>query len=105
MGSHSSSHEHHVMPTSTNLKVFGLLILATILTVWAPSWGLGAMGPVVAFLIASFKAFLVLAYFMHLKYDDRLNLAIIASTLFFLALLVAFVVIDRVSRVIEVSPL
>ena len=104
-GAHDSSVHHHVSSTATNLKVFGLLILATILTVVAPSLHLGALGPVVAFAIASFKAFLVLAYFMHLKYDDKLNIVIIGSTLFFLALLIAFVVLDMATRVSEVSPL
>ena len=97
--------EHHIATTGQNMVILILLLILTGLTVWAPNWGLGHWGPVVAFAIASTKAYLVLAYFMHLKYDKRENTAIIASTLFFLILLVAFCVIDIVTRITEVSPL
>jgi cytochrome c oxidase subunit 4 len=98
--------EHHISSTKTNLVIFGLLVIATGLTVWAPSWELGSpFGPLVAFSIATFKAYLVLAYFMHLKYDVRSNTLIFFSSFIFLAILAAYVLLDVFTRVAEVSPL
>jgi cytochrome c oxidase subunit IV len=89
-------HTHHIVPPSTYMKVLLVLLFLTVLTVVAapPFWAkmgvtlhLGAFSAIIAFAIASVKAALVLAIFMGLKYDNKLNLAIILSGVFFLVLL------------------
>ena len=80
------THEHHVIPLKTYWTVFAALIVLTGITVGAAQIDFGAMNALVAFGIASVKASLVLGIFMHLKYDNMMNRAIIGSSVFFLLL-------------------
>lgn len=98
---------HHITPISTYLKVAGALFILTFLTVGfhAIHTYLGAWATVIAFLIAGVKAYLVLAYFMHLKYDTMMNRMIFATGFFFLALLFIISAIDIWSRMNFTSPL
>jgi cytochrome c oxidase subunit 4 len=96
---------HHVIPFKTYIQVFAALIGLTIVTVSASRIDFGAWNTVIAFAIASIKAVLVLGYFMHLKYDNMLNRAIIASAVFFLIVLYFFCALDEGTRVIQRSTL
>jgi len=93
--------EHHITPLSTYLKVAGALFILTFLTIGFHSIRqyLGPLAPIIAFLIAGVKAFLVLAWFMHLKYDRPSNRIIFASGFFFLLLLFLISVMDIYSRI------
>ncbi len=98
--------EHHGIPLSTHLKVFAALIGFTVLTVvTAKGMDFGAFNWVVAFSIATAKAFLVMAYFMHLKYDEKIYKMIIASSFFFVFLLFIFCVLDLATRITQTSTL
>jgi len=103
-GPHTHS-EHHIIPISTYLNVFWALIGLTVITVLAARVDFGILNAVVAFGIATGKAVLVLAYFMHLKYDNMMNRVIIGSSVFFLIILYFFCYIDEVTRVIQKSTL
>ncbi len=107
--SHSSgSHqEHHVTPLNDYLKVAGALFGLTFLTIIAHVFKQHylPLAPFIAFGIAAVKAFLVMAWFMHLKYDDPLNRLIFSMGFIFLAVLFAFCSIDIFTRVAQVSPL
>jgi cytochrome c oxidase subunit 4 len=94
-----TTHEHHIIPFATYLKVFISLLVLTVITVAAARVDFGALNAVVAFAIASVKAGLVLAIFMHLKYDDKLNRVIIGSSVFFLIILWIFCILDIFTRV------
>ncbi len=103
MGNHnqSSTHaEHHIMPFATYMKVAGALFVLTFLTVGFHSLRehLGAIAPLIAFAIAAVKAFLVMAWFMHLKYENIMNRVIFATGFIFLALLFLISIIDIYSR-------
>lgn len=54
------------------MLVWAGLLLLTVLTVAAAKLHLGTASVLVPLLIASAKAFLVLWFFMHLKYERRL---------------------------------
>jgi len=98
--------EHHSIPLSTHLKVFAALITLTILTVvTAKGMHFGAFNWVVAFTIATAKAFLVMAFFMHLKYDQKIYRMIIGSSFFFVFLLFFFCALDLATRIKQVSTL
>src|SRR3954470_18548703 len=99
---HSASGVHvpHILPLKTYYKVFSVLIFLTVLTVAASRVDFGIMNTVIAFAIASVKAGLVMAIFMHLKYDNMLNRVIIGSAVFFLIVLYFFCFIDEASRVV-----
>ena len=102
----SSGHEeHHIIPLATYLKIFGALIVLTVVTVLAAKVDFGVFNAVVAFAIASLKAVLVLGYFMHLKYDNMMNRVIIGSGVFFLLVLWFFSILDVGTRAAVESPL
>jgi len=103
------SDSHHVVPMKTYLNIFGALIILTILTVAVAKpvsgFDAGIFNAFIAMAIASAKAFLVAGWFMHLKYDNKLYLGILAIAIFFMIILLAFTGVDIVSRVPESSTL
>ncbi len=102
---HGSS--HHIVPVNTYLKVLLVLLVLTFLTVALapPVWArfgihvhLGVFSAIVAFAIATTKASLVLAVFMGLKYDNKLNLVIFLTGIFFLIVLLIVCFTDIYTR-------
>lgn len=75
---------HHIVGYITNLWVWVALIILTIITVAVSEYDLKMLTVVVALTIASIKAGIVLAYFMHLKFDKKI------LTVFLLIVLVVF---------------
>jgi cytochrome c oxidase subunit 4 len=102
---HGKDKAHFHPSFETYIKVFATLICLTIATVATSRFDFGAMNAVVAFTIATTKALLVAAIFMHLKYDDKMNRIIIASAFFFLMVLFFFCYIDNFTRVVQHSTL
>jgi cytochrome c oxidase subunit 4 len=78
------------------LGVLGALIVLTILTVAVTSVDLGSQGNlVVAMIIATIKAILVMGFFMHLIWDSRFNLIAFTSSFLFVILFLSMAVLDR----------
>ncbi len=102
-GQHSEA--HHTIEFSTYINIFITLLVLTVITVAASRFDFGEWNTIIAFAIATVKAFLVLAYFMHLKYDNMLNRAAILCAVFFLVVLFFFCKIDDLTRVIQHSVL
>jgi cytochrome c oxidase subunit 4 len=90
--------EHHVVPPSTYLMVFGTLLLFTGLTVVAAYIDLGILNPVVALGIASFKAVVVILFFMHVKYQSGLIKMTVGSGFFAFLILTTLTLSDYISR-------
>lgn len=92
--------EHHVTPFATYIKVAATLFALTFLTVGAHAIHqvLGPAAPLVAFAIAAVKAFLVMAWFMHLKYESMENRIVFALGFFFLLVLFGISITDILSR-------
>ncbi|MCG8565117.1 MAG: cytochrome C oxidase subunit IV family protein [Desulfobacterales bacterium] len=80
----------HIFSYRTLLKVLGLLLVLTLVTVGASYVDLGWANVWVALLIASCKASLVLIIFMHMKYEGRLLAISFLSTILFLAIMIGF---------------
>ncbi len=99
--------DHHITPLSVYVKVAGALFLLTFLTIGIHSIRehLGGTAPLFAFAIAAVKAYFVMAYFMHLKYEVILNRVIFGMGFILLALLFAITALDIWSRVAFFSPL
>lgn len=99
--------EHHITPFSTYMKVAGALFILTFLTVGAHALRehFEPFGAIIAFTIAGIKAFLVMSWFMHLKYDKPSNRIIFATGFFFLALLIGITMLDIFTRVHQGSVL
>lgn len=104
---HTGHTEHHVTPLNVYLKVAGSLFLLTFLTIGAHIFKQHylPLAPFIAFGIAAVKAYLVMAWFMHLKYDEPSNRMIFATGFIFLALLFIMCAIDIFTRVAQVSVL
>ena len=75
----------HVSPKSVYYSIFGALMVLTTATVLAAYVNLGRFNAPVALAIATFKATLVVLFFMHVKYSSRLTKLIVLTSLFFLA--------------------
>jgi len=103
----SHAEEHHITPLATYLKIGGALFILTFLTVGAHALRqyIQPFSALIAFTIASVKAYLVMAWFMHLKYDKPTNRMIFASGFLFLAVLLIFCVLDIAFRVAQSSVL
>ena len=96
-----SEHEHteHIVSPGTYLAIILTLLALTGITVFAAFVDLGRLNIVVALLIATVKATLVVLIFMHAKYaPERTKLVIIAGV-FWLALLLFMTLSDYASRV------
>lgn len=97
----SGTQEHHIIPFKTYLTVLLTLLAFTVVTVAASRVDFGAANALIAMLIASVKAALVLLYFMHLKYDEKLFPTVFFTSIFFLILFFAFSQLDIVTRILE----
>ncbi|MCB0414080.1 MAG: cytochrome C oxidase subunit IV family protein [Bdellovibrionales bacterium] len=96
---------HHVVSVKTYTKVFVSLLILTILTVVAALFDFGAANTIIALLIASVKAGLVIAIFMGTKYDDKMSLVVLGVSMFFVILFFSIPALDIATRVKEMSTL
>src|SRR5690242_9863423 len=90
--SNISSHETHSV--RGYIFVFIALVAGTILTVWASyiHFGSSEINIAVALFIATVKAFLVVAYFMHLISERKMIYLVMSFTAFFFAALMGLTV-------------
>ena len=82
------------MPIWMLLSVFFALLLLTVATVYQSTFSLGNLEVWMSLSIATVKAGLVIAFFMHLLWDKPLNAIIIFSSLIFVALFLGFTMMD-----------
>jgi cytochrome c oxidase subunit 4 len=89
---HSTNHEnghkheeHHIVSYATNIQIWLVLLVLTILTVVMAFVNAGDMNVVIALGIATVKATLVVTVFMHVMYDPPIVRWFLAScaTIFF----------------------
>jgi cytochrome c oxidase subunit 4 len=67
-----SEHKNHISTYKSQILVLLTLIMLTVLTVVITSVHLGPFNTAAAMLIASIKGAIVLLYFMHLKFDEKI---------------------------------
>ena len=92
-------HEHHITSKKTLFKVFGALVALTILTVVTARFvDLGIFNIPLALAIAGTKATFVVAIFMALKYDNRVNTLVFAMGSIFVVVFLTFTLFDTVFR-------
>jgi len=90
--------EHHIVSPLIYAIVFGTLLLFTGLTVGAAYIDLGVLNPIIALGIASFKAVVVILFFMHVKYQSRLIKMTIGAGFFTFLVLITMTLSDYMSR-------
>src|SRR5579883_1279969 len=94
-------HEHdepHVLPIGVYLAVWGALVVLTAITVTVAHFDFGQWNTVVAMVIATIKGSLVALYFMHLRYDNKLNLLILLGSLMLVSIFFYPTLTDLISR-------
>ena len=99
------SANNHVLPFSIYAKVLSALLVLTVLTVAVAQMDFGFFNVLIAMGIATVKAVLVLLFFMHLKYDNKLFPVIFLTGVFFLVILFLFCEFDILTRIPESSVL
>lgn len=90
--------ENHIVSPLQYCMVFGTLLLFTGLTVVAAYIDLGVLNPIIALGIASFKAVVVILFFMHVKYQSRLIKMTVGSGFFTFLVLITLTLSDYMSR-------
>jgi cytochrome c oxidase subunit IV len=90
-----SDNGHHKPDIKLYLMVFGALLVLTVVTVLVSYWHLPPLQAVaLGLLIASVKASLVVAFFMHLKGERAIIYSLLGMTVFFMLVLFAMPIWD-----------
>lgn len=97
---HGDGHDDHGLAHTTPvwllISILGMLLLLTVLTVSVTSFDLGQEGNfVVGMVIATVKASLVVAFFMHLFWDRKFYLILFLTSILFLTLFLSMATTDR----------
>lgn len=95
---HPHELHEHVSPISLYNKIIGTLFALTALTYAVSFANLGPASLTVAMLVATIKASLVVAYFMHLKYDEKYHLFVFLGTIIFVGIFFGFTMFDMDAR-------
>ena len=90
--------EHHIVSPLQYLLVFATLLVFTGITVGAAYVDLKWANPVIALAIASFKAVIVILFFMHVKYQSKLIKMTVGAGFFTFFVLIMMTMLDYVSR-------
>ena len=108
MADHSHDHPpfNHPAPKPLLYGVFLALIFLTVMTVVTSNFDLGAFGFPIAMFIATIKAALVCAFFMHMFWDKSFNVLFFLSSVGFVGLLIAMTLLDtgQYQETIDIFP-
>jgi len=85
-------HKQHITGYGTHLAVLAVLLVLTVITVAITQFELGPYNTTAAMLIAGIKGFVVLAWFMHLKFESSFYkiMVTLVIAIFLLVLFVTF---------------
>jgi cytochrome c oxidase subunit 4 len=89
----------HIVSPKIYAVIFFTLMLGTGITVWAAFKNFGEFNIVIALAIATFKATLVVLYFMHARYSPRRTQLVIVCSIFWLAIMLALTLSDYRTRI------
>ncbi len=96
---HADASAHHGPHISSRLLLIGIagsLLFLTVMTVAVTAVDLGSQGNfIVAMVIATVKAALVMLFFMHLAWDKKFNVLVFTSSFLFVMLFLAMALLDR----------
>ena len=90
--------ETHVVPKKIYFLIFAILMILTLITVLSAFYDLGRLNILVAVTIACIKATLVVLYFMHVRYSDRLTWVIVITGFAWLAVMIVLTLSDYFTR-------
>lgn len=90
--------EHKIVSPKVYAMIFGALLVATALTVWASYWDVAPWNAAIAIAIACAKATLVVLFFMHVKYSSKLTKLTVGAGVFTFLILVGMSLADYFTR-------
>lgn len=90
--------QHHIISYSKLTTVWLALLALTGLTVWITRVELGGYKVLGALAIACMKSGLVIAFFMHMKYEGRLLRGLLFLAILTLAIFIGFTFFDVLYR-------
>lgn len=94
----------HPLPLPMLAGTFVILTLLTIITVAQASFDLGSFDVLVVMVIATIKAILVGAIFMHLAWDKPFNIICFIGSFVFVALFIMFTLFDSQATSVDDIP-
>ena len=94
----------HIVPAKLYVTIWAILMAMTITTVLVSRVEIGPFNVVVALVIATIKATLVVLFFMHLRYSPKLTMATVVAAMFFLFLLLGLTMTDYLTRAWLTNP-
>jgi cytochrome c oxidase subunit 4 len=91
----------HIMSSKLYYTIWIALLCLTVITAAVSFVDLGPLNTIVALVIATFKAVLVVLFFMHVKYtSEKLTKTVIVAAIFWLLLLLALSMADYATRLL-----
>ena len=87
-----------VLPIRSCIAVYLVLMALTAVTVGAAFLDMAWLNTPVALTIATFKALLVMMFFMELRHSPKFTWVVIGSGVFWLLIMITFVMSDEISR-------
>ena len=88
----------HIVTKKQYALIFAILMVLTLATTAIGMIDLGRLNVVVALVIATIKALLVVLFFMHIYWSSKLNKLVVVSGVLWLALLLWLTLTDIFSR-------
>ena len=90
--------KHHIVSYSTYLLILAVLLVLTGVSVAVTQIELGTLTVTIALLIAAIKSTLVLAIFMHLRFDNRMYSLMALGVVLLIGVLIFITFLDYLYR-------
>jgi cytochrome c oxidase subunit IV len=92
----------HIISSKLYYAIWITLLVLTVVTALVATVDLGPFNTIVALVIATFKALLVVLFFMHVKYtSEKLTKTVIVAAIFWLLLLLTLSMADYTTRLLS----
>jgi cytochrome c oxidase subunit 4 len=89
----------HILPIRLYVTIWAALLCLTVITAAVAFVDLGPFNTVVALVIASAKALLVVLFFMHVKYtSEKMTKVVFVAAIFWLLILLTLSLADYTTR-------
>ncbi len=89
----------HISSKKLYITIWAILICFTVITAAVSRVDLGQFSGIVALIIATIKAMLVILFFMHVKYiSEKMTVIVIVAGVFWLLIMMVLSMTDYVSR-------
>jgi cytochrome c oxidase subunit IV len=89
----------HILPIRLYVTIWAALLCLTVITAAVAFVDLGPFNTVVALVIASVKALLVVLFFMHVKYtSEKMTKVVFVAAIFWLLILLTLSLADYTTR-------